>query len=159
MAVLSGGGGSFRKLQQEPVGTVTVGRFVSFEQDVPSKDPRYKAQDILNLELEGEEEGESIKVGCGAALSRVFRANAKKLAPGTRLKITYNGTKKGKSPIPFHHFDVETLPDAGGDASFGFGANAAQTNGAAAPSDEEAALAARLEAARQRRAQATGGVQ
>jgi hypothetical protein len=145
MAVLSGGG-NWLALQKDPVGTVTEGCFVSFTPDVPSSNPAFGKQDQLVLEVAGENK----IIGCPTALGRVFRANAVK--PGTALAITYEGQKKGKKGTPFHSFHVETL-----DTSFDMKpANEPMSMPAVAANEEMSAeerdLAARLAAARARRA-------
>jgi hypothetical protein len=111
MAILQGGGGTWKKLQADPVGTVTKGMFVSFTQDVASANAAYGKQDILRLDIDGTE----FSIGCPAALARVFRQN--KVPPGTLLTITYKG-KTAKGGKQFHEFRVETDEEGGGDTSF-----------------------------------------
>src|SRR5512136_1722171 len=94
MAVLSGGGNWLtlqgKKDAPAPIGSVTRGLYVSFEHDVPSGNPSFPPQDVLTLEVDGEEK----KIGCPAALARVFEVN--KVTPGTPLKITYQGQQRNR---------------------------------------------------------------
>lgn len=138
MAVLSGGG-NWITLQKQPIGSVTVGAFVSFEEEVPSSNPAYPPQDILTLEVEGEQK----KIGCPTALGRVFKAN--RIPPGTQLAIKYEGQKKGKRGVAFHSFHVETVE--GEDTSFSYGQNAPEPQ----QDDGVAELEKRLAEARSRR--------
>jgi hypothetical protein len=111
MAILQGGGGSWKKLQADPVGTVTAGMFVSFSQDVPSNNAAYGPQDVLTLDIDGA----TTNIGCPATLKRVFRMN--KIVPGTLLTITYKG-KTSKGGKTFHEFVVETIEEGAGSTDF-----------------------------------------
>ena len=127
MAILSGGSSNWKKLTKDPIGTVTTGSFVSFTPDVASKVASYGPQDILVLNIDGQD----VSIPCPAQLGKVFRNN--KIEVGTVLAITFNGKKNISGGKTANDFKVETVE---GDISI-------PPKSAA---DEEAALAAKIAA-------------
>ncbi len=95
MPILSGNG-SWVTLQKLPVGGFIEGRFVSYEQEVPSNNPMYGPQDILTLNVNGQ----VTKIGAPAALKRVMRAHPE-IKPGQLLKLTHQGKKRSKKGASF----------------------------------------------------------
>lgn len=134
-----GGGGSFRKMQKEPVGSSVKGGFVEFRKRVPSGNPAYPPQDIVTLNVDGS----NVNIPCPAALSRVFTNNT--IEPGTLLEVTYQGKQKGKNGKEFHSFKVVEV-----EGSTSFPADGTKEVPGPAP---VADIDAQLAAARARRAQ------
>jgi hypothetical protein len=132
MAILSGGSSSWKKLTKDPIGTVTTGSYVSFTPEVASKVASYGPQDILVLNIDGQD----TSIPCPAQLGKVFRNN--KIEVGTVLAITFNGKKNITGGKTANDFRVESIE---GDTSFP-PKNDAPKNDA----DEEAALAAKIAA-------------
>ena len=127
------GGGGWLKIQQIPVGSSVEGKMVAFKTDVPSNNPAYPPQCVLTLNIDGQD----TNIGCPTALAMVFKNN--EIAPGTMLKITYEGKKKGKRGTEFHSFRTETVE---GDTSFPLPAAAPAQTEAEEDADIEAKLAA-----------------
>ena len=127
------GGGGWLKIQQIPVGSSVEGKMVAFKTDVPSNNPAYPAQCVLTLNIDGDD----TNIGCPTALAMVFKNNV--IAPGTDLKITYEGKKKGKRGTEFHSFKTETVD---GDTSFPPPAAKAEKTEDEEAADIEAKLAA-----------------
>ncbi len=106
MPILSGNG-SWVTLQKLPVGGFIEGRFVSYEQEVPSNNPMYGPQDILTLNVNGQ----VTKIGAPAALKRVMRAHPE-IKPGQLLKLTHQGKKRSKKGASFTAIEVELIEES-----------------------------------------------
>lgn len=114
MAQELSGAGSWHSFQKQTIGVPQRFTFIGLEKDVPPTNPAMKAQDVITIDIDGDIK----KAGLPTALKNVFRNN--KLTEGDVLEVTYEGTKKGKSPLPFHSFKavlVEKATDFPAEAS------------------------------------------